>query len=337
VLVNLTERIEMANTELKHIEVTLIHESEETLRGVDTSNEAFVGLVESVRQKGIMTPISVRELVDPDTDELIYGLVDGLQRYTAACEAGLDTIPCQVISISDGELMEAQIIANVHKIETKPVEYSKALLTILQNNPLMTRAELANNLQKTGAWISERLGLLKLTVGVAELVDDDKIGLSNAYALAKLPDDEQADFVERAMTMPPQQFAPAVNLRVKEIRDAARKGRDVKPEEFQPIPVLRTRKDLVSEMESPQYGPDLCQEVQPSSIDDAFALGVLWALNMDPRSVEVQRARDDERRAEKARIKEQSKIERKRKRAEGAAKKAQSLKDEAEAEAATVA
>jgi len=326
----------MSNTELKHIEVTLIHESEETLRGVDKSNEAFVGLVESVRAKGIMTPISVRELVDPDTDELIYGLVDGLQRFTAACEAGLESIPCQVISISDGELMEAQIIANVHKIETKPVEYSKALLTILQNNPLMTRAELANNLQKTGAWISERLGLLKLTEGVAELVDDDKIGLSNAYALAKLPQEEQADFVERAMTMPPQQFAPTVNARVKEIRDANRKGRDASPEEFQPIPVLRSRKDLVAEMESSAYGPDLCSEVQPSSIDDAFALGILWALNMDPRSVEVQRARDDERRAEKARVKEQSKIERKRKRAEDAAKKAQSLKDEAEADAEAV-
>lgn len=321
---------EEPKTELKHVPLDLIHEPDEALRKVDRSKEDYVGLVESIRIQGVMNPITVRAIQDEDTGDVIYGLVDGLQRFSASKDAGKETIPCHVISCEDGQLIEAQIMANVHKIETKPVEYSRALLKILQNNPLMSRADLANRLAKTGAWISERLGLLKLTDEIGNLVDEDKIGLSNAYALAKLPPEEQADFVDRAMTMSPQQFTPTVNARVKEIRDAKRKGRDAAPEEFQPVPILRSRKELVSEMESPQIGATLCSELKPKSVEEAFALGVKWALNMDPQSIEVQKARDEERRAEKARQKEASQLERKKKRAAEAAEKAAKLKEEAE-------
>ena len=40
-------------------------------------------------------------------------------------------------------MLEAQILANIHKIETKPMEYSAQLKRILSRNPLMTEAELA--------------------------------------------------------------------------------------------------------------------------------------------------------------------------------------------------
>jgi ParB/RepB/Spo0J family partition protein len=317
-------------TQLKHVPLDQIHEPDEALRKVDKSREEYAGLVESIRIQGVMNPITVRELVDSDTGEVTYGLVDGLQRFSASKDAGKQSIPCHVISCEDGQLIEAQIMANVHKIETKPVEYSRALLKILQNNPLMTRVDLATRLAKTGAWISERLGLLKLTDEIGKLVDEDKIGLSNAYALAKLPQEEQADFVDRAMTMSPQQFTPTVNARVKEIRDAKRQGKDAAPEEFQPVPILRSRKELVAELEVQQTASALCNEVKPKDAVAAFLLGIKWALNMDPRSVEVQKARDEERRAERARLKEQSSLERKKKRAAEAAEKAAQLKREAE-------
>jgi ParB/RepB/Spo0J family partition protein len=321
----------MANqTELKHISLDQIHEPDESLRKVDRSKEEFAGLVQSIRIQGVMNPITVREIVDDDTGDVIYGLVDGLQRFNASKDAGKETIPCHVISCENGKLIEAQIMANVHKIETKPVEYSRALLKMLQDNPLMPRTELADKLAKTGTWISERLGLLKLTEDIGILVDEDKIGLSNAYAMAKLPPEEQTNFVDRAMVMPPQQFTAIVNARVKEIRDAERKGRDPGKEKFTPVALLRTRKELVAEMETPTTGPALCGEFKPATPQDAFALGIKWALNLDPVSVEQQKARDEERRAEAKRKKEQSTLERKKKRAQEAAEKAAKLKEEAE-------
>ena len=317
-------------SDLKHINLSEIREPDEALRKVDRTTEEYQGLVQSIRDKGVMNPITVRELIDPETNVQFYGLVDGLQRFTGSKDAGKETIPCHIISVEDGELIEAQIIANVHKIETKPVEYSKALLKVLQNNPLLTRTELANRLAKTTAWISERLGLLKLSDDVGKLVDENKIGLSNAYALAKLPQEEQTDFVDRAMTMPPQQFTPTVNARVKEIRDAKRKGKDAGPAEFQPIPLFRSRAELVAEMEKPTVGPGLIKENKLDTAQEGFAMGIKWALNLDPVSVEIQKAKDEERRAERDRAREKASIERKRKRAKEAAEKAAELQKEAE-------
>jgi ParB/RepB/Spo0J family partition protein len=317
-------------TELKHVKLSEIHEPDESLRKVDRDTEKYQGLVDSVRLKGIYNPITVRQLTDPETEKPFYSLVDGLQRFSASKDAGCETIPCHIITVEDGDLLEAQIIANVHKIETKPVEYSKALLKVLQSNPLLARSELANRLAKTPAWISERLGLLKLTDEVGALVDEDKIGLSNAYALAKLPPEEQGDFVDRAMTMPPQQFGPTVNARVKEIRDAKRKGRDAGPAEFQPVPLIRSRAELVSETEKPTRGPTLCKDNKLSTAPQGFAMGVKWCLNLDPVSAEIQKARDEERKAERKRAQEKASVERKRKRAKEAAEKAEALKKEAD-------
>lgn len=313
-------------TQLKHLNLSDIYEPEEALRKVDRDSEAYLGLVESIRLKGVMTPISVRELQDEE-GKTVYGLVDGLQRLNASRDAGKESIPCHVIDVEEGQLLESQIIANVHKIETKPVEYSKAILKIIEGNPLLTRAELANSLAKTESWLSERLGLLKLTEEIGKLVDEGEIKLSNAYALAKLPPEEQADFVERAMVMPPQQFTPTVNARVKELRDAKRKGKDAKPEEFQPIPILRSRADILSELEHRQLCAGL---IQGLNAEESFLMALKWCLNLDPQSAEMQKAKDEERKAERKRQQEKAKAERTRKRAKEAAEKAAQLKAEAE-------
>ena len=316
-------------TELLHIPLDKIIEPDEKLRQVDKETEEYEGLCDSIKAKGVLNPINVRELEDPESGEKIYGLVDGLQRFTASKDAGKTSIPAQVISCAEADLIETQILANVHKIETKPVEYSKALLKLLQNNPLLARSELAAKLCKTSAWISERLGLLKLIEAVGNLVDDDKIGLSNAYAMARLPQEEQADFVDRAIAMPPPQFGATVNARVKEIREAKRQGRDAAPAEFQAIAILRSRKDLMEEMDKGESGLNLCKNNKPKDVAQAFALAVKWALNLDPVSVEIQKAKDDERKAELKRRKEENALERKRRKAKEAADKAAKLQEEA--------
>jgi len=318
----------MAQTELLHIPVVQILEPDQALRKVDKETEEFQGLVESIRMKGVMNPINVRKLKMNEDGSALYGLVDGLQRLTASKYAGLETIPAQVISVEDGELIEAQILANIHKIETKPVEYSRGLLKVLENNPLMTRSELAGRLAKTPSWIGERLGLLKLTENIGQLVDADQIGLSNAYALAKLPPEEQTEFVDRAIAMPPQQFAATVNGRVKELRDAKRQGRDAAPATFQPIALIRSRAEMIAEMSNPAAASYLTEQCGVKSVSEAFTLGVKWCINLDPQSVEIQRAKDEERRTELARKKEANALERRKKKAEDAAKKAAELQAE---------
>jgi len=305
---------------LKDISTKEIRESPVALRQVDTQSEGFINLVDSIRVRGLMNPISVREKeVDGST---VYYLVDGLHRFTACKEVGFDEIPCNVLNVSDSEVLAAQIMANVHKIETKPVEYSKQITKILAASPLLTTSELATQLAKSPAWLNERLGLLKLIDRAQILVDEDKIGLSNAYAMAKLPTEEQADWVDRAMTDTPQEFMPAVNARVKQIRDERRKGRDAAPAEFIPVPRLRKLKEIKEEIESSDFAK--AKGLDPT----VFKSSLEWVLHLDADSISAAKAKDEERKKLRDDAAERRRVERLDKRAEVAADEAAKAKSE---------
>lgn len=101
---------------LKSIPLSLIRENPVALRNVNRKGEGYLGLVDSVRKDGVLNAIVVREIKDPTNGNVVYGLVDGLHRFSAASDAGLTEIPAQVKDMDDAAVLEAQLIANVHKI-----------------------------------------------------------------------------------------------------------------------------------------------------------------------------------------------------------------------------
>lgn len=316
---------------LIHIPLSKIRENPVALRSVNRTTEAYQGLVDSIKRDGVLTAILVREVEDPDTKETVYGLIDGLHRFSASQDAGKDTIPAQVTSMEDADVLEAQVLANVHKVETRPVEYSKQLVRILAQSPLMPLSELATRLSKSPGWLNERLGLVKLEPAIASLVDEGKVNLSNAYALAKLPVEEQPNFLERAMTMTPQEFVPTANGRIKELKDAKRQGRAAAAGEFVPIPHLRKVSELKDEMDSKLVASVLTKELNISNPIDAFNLGVKWALHMDPTSVQVAKDKDAQRQKEAAEAKAKRDKDKLEKAQREASEKAETLKAQLEA------
>ena len=96
------------------IPLAKIRENPVALRNVDRQNEAYIGLVDSVKKVGILNAIVVREIKNPaDPKEELYGLVDGLQRFSAAKDAGLELVPATIQPLEEGQILEAQLIANV--------------------------------------------------------------------------------------------------------------------------------------------------------------------------------------------------------------------------------
>lgn len=309
-------------TRLQEIPLSKIRENPVALRTVNRESEEYLGLVDSIRKNGVLCSISVREIKDADTGETLYGLVDGLHRFSASTDAGLDTIPAQVMEYDDAQTLQIQIIGNIHKIETKPVEYSKQLLRMLAANPTLTLSELASQLSKTDSWLTDRLGLTKLSEDIGKLVDEDKLNLTNAYALSRLPEEEQVNFLDRALTMSPAEFAPTASARLKEIKDAARKGREAAPAEFVAVPHVRKVGELKDELTNPTIGAVLVKELKVHDPAHAFALGVAWALHMDPKSVEAAKAKDVQRKAAATEAKAARERERLQKQQKEAADKA---------------
>lgn len=299
--------------EIRTVKISQIRENPIALRAVNREHEGYLGLVDSMRVQGFFGAITGREKSDPDSGESYIELLDGLHRFSAAMDAGLTEVNVDIKSLDDAEALELQIMANVHKVETRPVEYSNQLRRLLNAHPLMTEIELANKLGKSPSWISARLGLNKFEGKVAELINEGKIPLSNAYPLSKLPPEEVGNFVDRAMTESPEKFIPACQARIKEIREANRKGKDAAPAVFVPAQYAQKLSDLKSELETCKIGQALMSELGISEPTEVWRLAIQWVLHADAKSVEVQQAEDDTRRAAKKAAAEKRKAERKAK------------------------
>jgi ParB/RepB/Spo0J family partition protein len=318
----------MSNTKLAEIPLNKIRENPNALREVNRSTEQYSELVDSIKKVGVMNAIVVRECKDPKTGEDFYGLIDGLHRFSAARDAGLETIPANIHNMQDADTMLAQIMANVHRVETKAGEYSKQLVRILALNPLMTMIELAGTLSKSTAWLNDRLSLVKLSEPILKLVDEGTINLSNAYTLAKLPVEEQQTFVDRAIAMPPTEFMPIANDRLKELRDAKRQGRNPNPEQFVPHATLRKMSEIEAAFTDTNTAQAVLQQNEVNDPVQAFLLGVKWTAQMDAQSVQMKKEKDEVRKRELQEKKDAAKRERDAKKQQEQAAKAAQVHDE---------
>ncbi len=310
---------------VKEIQLDEIRENPVALRAVNRESEAYIGLRDSIASVGILNPVNVRERTESvnGVDVVYYELLDGLHRFSALRDIGIEMVPIHVLSLSDAEALEAQIMANVHKIETRPVEYTKQLFRILGANPLLTLAELAAKVAKSPTWISQRLSLLKLDPAVQKLVDEGEISVTNAVQLAKLSPEEQIDHIDQAISMTAEEFVPLVLGRVKEVRDAVRQGRKSADAVFVANPKIRKMAVLSEEVNTGAVGPELCSLCNADSAADGFKLGVEWALQTDPVSVEVRTSMDTDRKTAQKEAKARRAAEREIKKADAAKTKAE--------------
>lgn len=304
-----------------HVPVDKIIKSEVALRAVDESSEPFLELCESIRRHGILNSVTVRETKDKEGNPC-YGLVDGLQRFTAAKAVGLEFIPANITGLNEADVLEAQIVANVHKIETKPAEYTKQLARIIMSNPMLTLRELAKRLSKSLPWLEQRLSLSKLDENIQKLVDEGKIKLQNAFALAKLPVEEQANFVDRAMTDSPKEFVPAAISRAQELASAKREGRKAKSAEFEPVMHLRKTSELKEALTDKALATKICEKEGVKKPMEGFTAALKWAFNIDADGLATQKAKFDARKKEREEAKARRDAERAEKKAKEAAEKA---------------
>jgi ParB/RepB/Spo0J family partition protein len=314
-------------SDLRVVSVDEVRANKVALRQVDRTSEAYLGLVDSIKNSGFSGAITVRVQTDGETGENYFEIIDGLHRYSACKDAGVGQIGVDVQDRDDDEVLVDQILKNVHKVETKPAEYAESLKRILGRHTMMTEAELASRLGKSPTWIKSILGLNRIKdEQIKTLVNTGKIPLMSAYALAKLPEEEQAAYVDRAMTMKPKEFVPLANDRAKELKDAAREGRKANPPKFEPRAILKKLKDIQAAENDRDF---LTQLVGDNGPVDAAVLTLQWVQSLDPSGRQAQVERNESKKRAREAEKERRKAER-----EAAKEAAKQAKEE---EAARVA
>lgn len=126
-------------------------------------------LVPSIKAKGVMLPLIVRD--DPDDDDR-YLLVAGERRLTAAAVAGLDSVPVRLTDsdLSESEIQEIELEENIRRVDLPWQDRAKAVHKL----HLMFAAD---NESWSGEATAQRLNLSAVTVnrdiGLAEAMIED--------------------------------------------------------------------------------------------------------------------------------------------------------------------
>lgn len=283
-----------------YIPVSKIRENQVALRPVDRESEDYQGIAASVKMRGILIPILVREFEDPENKgQILYGLIDGLQRFNAALDAGLDVIPAQITDKDQAEIEEIQIVANAKRIETKPVQYANQIDRLLQRNPTLTVNELSGRLSVSPGWIYKMLGMVKkLHPDLKPKVDSAEIKLANAIELSKLPTEEQTQWADKAQTMDSGEFTANVASRIKAIKEARKKGKAEGPVVFEPVAHARKWAEVKAEYTKPAFRDSILTRNKATTAADGWTLALAWVATMDPDS-QAQQKLDHQAREEK--------------------------------------
>lgn len=150
-------------------------------------------MTESVRQLGILQPITVRFL----DRENIYQIISGERRYHAAITAGFAEIPCWVQSPREQDILLHQVVENWQRADLHPFEIADALAALREANGYSQR-QLAELTAKSEVEISKLLALLDLAPDAQKLAREDTSGVltrRHLYAASHLAPDQQQGFL----------------------------------------------------------------------------------------------------------------------------------------------
>jgi len=161
----------------------------------DFDQQALDELKESIKQKGIIQPVTVRQAKDGK-----YDLISGERRIRASTEIGLKTIPAYIIEVkNDEEMLELALIENLQREHLNPIEIAISYQRLMHDVGL-TAEDVAKKISKDRTTVVNFLRLLKLPKIIQDAVRTEKLTMGHARALVSLPDEQmQLRIFERAI------------------------------------------------------------------------------------------------------------------------------------------
>jgi len=143
--------------------------------------ESIRELAESIKKKGILQPILLRQKGDK------YEIVAGERRYQSAKLVGINKIPAIIIEADDQEAYEISLIENIQREDLNPIEKAKAFRNYIERYK-MTHEELAERLGISRSEITNLLRLLQLPIEIQEELKRGNLTYGHARALLSLED-----------------------------------------------------------------------------------------------------------------------------------------------------
>lgn len=149
------------------------------------NEEAMAELKQSIREKGIIQPITIRQIDDG------FELIAGERRLIASRELGLKTIPSYILPVeSDAEMVELALIENLQREDLNPVEEAEAF-QILSDTFNLSHEEIAKKVSKVRSTITNSLRLLNLPEPILRDLREAKLSAGHARPILSLHNEKQ--------------------------------------------------------------------------------------------------------------------------------------------------
>lgn len=159
----------------------------------DFDDEELEALAESIRQHGIIQPLTVREMPNG-----YYQIIAGERRWRASRLAGLDEVPVVIMEADDRKAMELALIENLQRQDLNPIEEAEGYERLMKQFGL-TQEQVAKRVVKSRSAVANALRLLALPTEVRTMVSEGEI--SGGHARAVLAVNEADKRVEAARQM----------------------------------------------------------------------------------------------------------------------------------------
>lgn len=187
--------------------------------------EALDDLAQSIRQQGVITPITVRQMPDGK-----YQLIAGERRVRASSLAGLKEIPAYIRIATDTQMMEMALVENIQRENLNAMEIAFSYNALIEECKL-THEQLSEKVGKNRSTITNYLRLLNLPSETQLALSSEQITMAHARCLVNIEDPEQHlallhDIINRQLSV------RQTEMMVKEL---------AKPK---PAPTLRKKDDL---------------------------------------------------------------------------------------------
>ena len=146
--------------------------------------EALASLAESIKQNGVITPITVRR------EGSVYKIIAGERRWRASRMAGLTEIPAMVLEADEAKAYELALIENLQREDLNPLEEAEGYRTLIERLGL-TQEQASERVGVSRPAIANSMRLLSLPDDIKKKVEKKELSAGHARALLGLSDKKQ--------------------------------------------------------------------------------------------------------------------------------------------------
>ncbi len=144
--------------------------------------EALDELADSIKEHGIIQPITVRKLSEKE-----YQLISGERRFRASKIAGLKTVPAYVRTANDQQMVEMALIENIQREDLNPMEVARSYHRLM-NEFKLRQEDLGDRVGKKRSTVTNYMRLMKLPPEIVKGLEQKKLSMGHARTLVNIED-----------------------------------------------------------------------------------------------------------------------------------------------------